>query len=207
MKIYTIGHSNYSAERLVDMLRKYNINCIVDIRGIAYSQYNVQYNKDIIKSTLMGTGLSYIYMGNMFGANRETAESYNEEGYAEFHRVVKEVSFKRGIERLKDGCRKGYNIVLLGAMQDPIRCHRAILVGRELSKEGFDVNHIMHDYSIAKEGEIEKMLLNKYFPNRNQITLDQLMGTGLNENDMTNRAYKMANREIGRRVEKLDLNK
>lgn len=204
MKIYTIGHSNYSVERLVDMLRRYNIDCIVDIRGIAYSQYNVQYNKDIMKSTLSGTGISYIYMGNIFGVNRETAESYNEEGYAEFDRIVKEDSFKKGIERLKDGCRKGYNIALLGAMQEPIRCHRSILVGRELIKKGFDVNHIMHDYSIAKEEDIEKMLLNKYFPNRNQITLDQLMGKGFNEREMIDRAYEIANREIGRRVEKLD---
>lgn len=204
MKIYTIGHSNYSVERLVYMLKKYNIDCIVDIRGIAYSQYNIQYNKDIINLTLNGMGVKYIYMGNMFGANRETSESYNEEGYADFDKIVQEESFRKGIERLKDGCKKGYNIVLLGAMQDPIRCHRSILVGRELSKYGFDVNHILHDYSIAKENDIERMLLDKYFPERNQITLDELMGKGMNEREMIDVAYKRANMEIGRRVEKLD---
>ncbi len=33
MEIYTIGHSNYDLSRLVDMLNKYNINCVVDIKG------------------------------------------------------------------------------------------------------------------------------------------------------------------------------
>ena len=32
MEIYTIGHSNYTMERLIDMLEYYNINCVVDIR-------------------------------------------------------------------------------------------------------------------------------------------------------------------------------
>ncbi len=49
MEIYTIGHSNYDLSRLVDMLNKYNINCVVDIRGIPYSKYNVQYNKEAIQ--------------------------------------------------------------------------------------------------------------------------------------------------------------
>ena len=34
MEIFTIGHSNYNVEKLIDMLRYYNINCVVDIREI-----------------------------------------------------------------------------------------------------------------------------------------------------------------------------
>lgn len=52
MEIYTIGHSNYTIERLIDMLRHYNINCVVDIRGTPYSKYNVQFDKETIRYTL-----------------------------------------------------------------------------------------------------------------------------------------------------------
>ena len=48
MDIFTIGHSNYSIDRLIDMLRYFNIDCVVDIRGIPYSKYNVQFDKDTI---------------------------------------------------------------------------------------------------------------------------------------------------------------
>ena len=34
MEIYAIGHSNYPFEKLIDMIRKYNINCVVDIRQL-----------------------------------------------------------------------------------------------------------------------------------------------------------------------------
>ena len=42
MEIFTIGHSNYKIEKLIDMLRYYNIDCVVDIRGTPYS--NIMFN-------------------------------------------------------------------------------------------------------------------------------------------------------------------
>ena len=201
MEIYTIGHSNYTMERLIDMLEYYNINCVVDIRGTPYSKYNIQFDKETIRYTLTNAGFVYIYMGKELAAKRIRKNSYNNEGYSNFEEVIKEEEFKRGVERLKNGCEKGYKIILLGAMQDPIRCHRSILVGRELVKNDFDVKHILDDYSIVTQDDIEEMLLNKYFSNRNQITIEDLTGNSLNNEEMINEGYKLANREIGYRIE------
>ena len=71
MDIYTIGHSNYPVERLIDMLKHYNIDTVVDIRGTPYSKYNVQYNKEVIEHTLKEAGFIYstfyfsIYISNV----------------------------------------------------------------------------------------------------------------------------------------------
>lgn len=203
MEIYTIGHSNYTMERLIDMLEYYNINCVVDIRGTPYSKYNIQFDKETIRYTLTNAGFVYIYMGKELAAKRIRKNSYNNEGYSNFEEVIKEEEFKRGVERLKNGCEKGYKIILLGAMQDPIRCHRSILVGRELVKNDFDVKHILDDYSIVTQDDIEEMLLNKYFSNRNQITIEDLTGNSLNNEEMINEGYKLANKEIGYRIENL----
>lgn len=203
MEIYTIGHSNYTMERLIDMLEYYNINCVVDIRGTPYSKYNIQFDKEAIRYTLTNAGFVYIYTGKELAAKRIRKNSYNNEGYSNFEEVIKEEEFKRGVERLKNGCEKGYKIILLGAMQDPIRCHRSILVGRELVKNDFDVKHILDDYSIVTQDDIEEMLLNKYFSNRNQITIEDLTGNSLNNEEMINEGYKLANREIGYRIENL----
>lgn len=203
MEIYTIGHSNYTMERLIDMLEYYNINCVVDIMGTPYSKYNIQFDKEAIRYTLTNAGFVYIYMGKELAAKRIRKNSYNNEGYSNFEEVIKEEEFKRGVERLKNGCEKGYKIILLGAMQDPIRCHRSILVGRELVKNDFDVKHILDDYSIVTQDDIEEMLLNKYFSNRNQITIEDLTGNSLNNEEMINEGYKLANREIGYRIENL----
>ena len=143
IEIYTLGHSNYPFDKFIEILKKYDINCVVDIRSTPYSKYNTQYNKEFLHETLKNLGYTYIYMADEFGAKRKTKVSYNDEGYADFDKVILEDEFKRGIERLKVGCSKNYKIVLLGAMQEPIRCHRAILLGKELIKAGFDVKQCM----------------------------------------------------------------
>lgn len=201
--IYTIGHSNYSFEQLLKRIEKYKINVIVDIRGIPYSKYNVQFNKEDLAIELRKLGYVYIYMAKEFAAKRTTRESYNKEGYADFNMVKNEPFFKNGIERLKVGLEKGYNIVLLGAMQEPIRCHRAILVGRELDKLGFNIKHILHNEELATQEDIETMLLEKYFPNRNQLTIDNLLGENKNDSMLIEEGYRLANKEIGYRMEKL----
>ncbi len=204
MEIYTIGHSNYTVEKLIDMLRYYNINCVVDIRGTPYSKYNVQFDKETIRYTLSKAGFIYIYMAKELAAKRINKQSYNDEGYSDFEKVINEKEFLEGIERLKNGCNKGYNIALLGAMQEPIRCHRSILVGKALRKAGFDVKHILDDYSIASQDDIEQMLLDKYFRNRNQMTIDDLIGNALTREEMIEEGYRLANKEIGYRIENLN---
>ncbi|AJG98343.1 DUF488 family protein [Clostridium beijerinckii] len=204
MDIYTIGHSNYSIEKLIDMLKTYDIDTVVDIRGTPYSKYNVQYNKETIAETLKKEGFIYIYMAKELAAQRQDKNSYNKEGYSDFEKVIMEEDFLRGIERLKTGCQKGYNIALLGAMQDPIRCHRSILVGRSLRENGFNVKHILDDYTFASQEKIEEKLLSKYFSNRNQITIDSLLGNEISEVEMIKEGYRLANKEIGYRVEHLE---
>ena len=204
MEIFTIGHSNYKIERFIEMLKYYNINCVVDIRGTPYSKYNIQYDKETIKETLTKAGFIYIYMAKELAAKRENKISYYDEGYSDFERVVLEEDFKRGIERLKLGCEKGYRIVLMGAMQDPNRCHRSILVGRALRDNGFDVKHILDDYSLASQEKLEEELLEKYFKDRNQITIDEVLGNKKSEKKLIEEGYRLANKEIGYRIEHLD---
>lgn len=203
MTIYTIGHSNYPEEKLIHMLRHYNIDTVVDIRGTPYSKYNIQYNKEVIEKTLKSEGFIYIYMARELAAKRTRKNSYNKEGYADFEKVINEKEFIKGIERLKKGCSKGYNIALLGAMQDPIRCHRSILCGRALTKAEFNVRHILDDYSTCSQREIEERILDKYFPERAQLTIDSLIGEEINEKEMINESYRKANKEIGYRIENI----
>ena len=204
IEIYTLGHSNYSFDKFINILKKYNINCVVDIRAIPYSKYNTQYNKEFFQANLRKLGYTYIYMADEFGAKRKSRQSYNNEGYADFEKVILENDFKKGIERLKIGCTKGYRIVLLGAMQEPIRCPRSILLGKELIKEGFDVKHIMHEGDLKTQNDLEELMLEKYFDQRNQLTIDALLGNNMTREDMISESYKLANKEIGYRIEKLN---
>ena len=201
MEIYTIGHSNYSLDKFINILKHFNIDCVVDIRGTPYSKYNVQYNKEMLRYSLINAGFTYIYMAKEFAAKRENKISYNNYGYSDFEKVINEDDFKKGIERLKKGCLNGYNIVLLGAMQDPIRCHRSILVGRELVKHGFKVKHILDDLSVKSQSYINNRLLDKYYSDGVQLSLDSNINISYEE--ILNICYRKANKEIGERVENI----
>lgn len=203
MAIYTFGHSNYSMEHLIDVIKKYDINCVVDIRAVPFSKYNVQFDKDKIAAPLKANKILYIYMGDDLGVKKEDKSTYINEGYSDFNKLINTEEFIKGIERIKNGMQMGYKIVLLGAVQDPIRCPRAILIGRYLDEIGIDVKHILHDETVCNQREIEQMMLNKYYPNRDQITIDELMiGKDL-EKIRILECYKNANREIGFRIEHL----
>lgn len=203
MEIYAIGHSNYQLEKLVDMLKKYNIDVVVDIRETPYSKYNVQYNKEVFQESLKKQEFKYIYMGNEFGARRNDKSTYTKEGYADFEKVAKEEIFLEGIERLVKGCKMGYKIALLGAMQDPIRCHRSILLGRVLEQKGFNIKYIMHEGNLSCQEDIEESLLEKYFAERNQLSVDNLLGNAVTREDMLQEGYRLANKEIGYRTENI----
>ncbi len=203
MDIYTIGHSNYSAEDFMERLKQYQINCIVDIRGTPYSKYNVQFNKETIKKTLTDYGYLYIYMGKEFAAQREDKSLYISEGYADFEKVVDDKDFLSGIERLKAGCQKGYRIALMGAKQDPINCHRCILLGRALIKAGFNVKHILDNQLFGTQEEMEAKLLEKYYPHKGQLTLDTSSGRLQTNDERLKECYRQSNKEIGNRVEKI----
>lgn len=203
MDIFTIGHSNYSIDRLLDMLKYHNINCVVDIRGTPYSKYNIQYNKETISRTLVQNGYIYIYMGKEFAVQRENKSLYTENGYADFEKVIHDRDFLNGIERLKVGCKKGYRITLLGAMQNPINCHRCILLGRALREKGFNVKHILDDYTLASQEELEEVLLEKYYDKGNQIDFDAYMKVEPSKEDLIKQCYRLSNKEIGHRVERI----
>ena len=200
-EIYTIGHSNYSFDKLIEMLKKYEVNCVIDIRAVPYSKYNDHFDKEIIKYSLNKAGLTSIYMGYEFGAKRDNRSTYNEMGYCDFNKLIFDDQFLKGIDRLKKGLQKGYKIALLGAMQEPIRCPRSILLGRYLEDIGIRVKHIVHSGEIKTQVEIEHMLLEKYFPDRNQITIEDLIGTKRTEKEMIEEGYRIANKEIGYRLE------
>ena len=46
--VYTIGHSNRNISDFIYILRKFNIELLVDIRTYPYSKFASDYNKEIL---------------------------------------------------------------------------------------------------------------------------------------------------------------
>lgn len=200
-EIYTIGHSSYTHEQYLKLLKYYNINCIVDVRSIPYSKYVPQFNKEEIKKFLKLNSIYYIFMGKELGARREDKRLYTE-GYLDFEKTSKSMNFINGIDRVKDGIEKGYKIALMCKEKDPIDCHRNILVARQFSMQGFNVLNILENGLTETQEHIEERLLNLYYPERNQMTiLDIQNKNNIDKKSLIKKAYILRNKEIGYRLD------
>lgn len=195
-EIFTIGHSNYSIEFFISLLKRYQINCIADVRSVPYSRYTPQYNSDELIGVLKNHGIVYIFWGKELGARRVERELYTPEGYLDFEKVSKSRLFQSAIERIRTGIDKGFNIALMCMEKDPIDCHRSIMVARQFHENKYKVGNILGNGSLQSQNYIEQRLLDLYFPDRMQPTLFET-SEPKNELDLIVNAYRLKNREIG----------
>ncbi len=195
-KIYTIGHSNHLSNFFLSLLRKHEITCVVDVRSVPFSKYTPQYNKDDLKRFLHENKVYYIFMGEELGARRSDKLLYSSDGNLDFDKVSKTRLFQSGIDRIKSGIEKGYNIAVMCTEKDPIECHRNILVARELYRQNIEINNILENGKIQTQEQIEERLLDLYFPNRMQQTLFDSFGINSDNKELIKKAYIYRNRDI-----------
>ena len=197
--IYTIGHSNYDSDYFMELLLKFKINTVVDVRSVPFSKYVPHFNKDNIKTLLNKHGIHHVYMGEELGIIRDNNSLLSKDGYVDFEKVSETKLFKNGIERIRHGFSKGYSIIIMCTEKDPIDCHRSILIGRELHKEKYDIAHILTDGSMETHTEFEGRLLSMYFPIKMQQDLFSIIEPSESKEEILDKAYKLRNRDIGYR--------
>lgn len=193
--LFTIGHSTQSIEEFINLLRLHSINCVVDVRSTPYSQYASQFNETEIKSALKTADIQYIYMGKEFGARRDNRALYRNDGKLDFTKVPYDVDFKKGIDRIKDGLTQGFNIAFMCTEKDPQDCHRCILVGRVFHETlGINVENIKIDGELVNQSDIEKILVERYFPDRGQVSM--FSSDNKTEQEYIDESYKRRGQEI-----------
>ncbi|OGU14398.1 MAG: hypothetical protein A2X61_12865 [Ignavibacteria bacterium GWB2_35_12] len=190
--VYTIGHSNHSIDYFIEILKTFNITCIIDVRSVPASAYNPQYNLEILQKALNKENISYLHFGEEFGARHTEKELLNPFGKVDFDKVRKTKTFLSGVERLKKGLEKGYTISLMCSEAEPFDCHRFSMISYYLARNGFNVLHILKDKTIITNDELEKKLLTKYVKQIPKTNLFEVFS----ENDQINLAYRLRNIDV-----------
>lgn len=155
--IYTIGYSSFSIERFIDVLKKYKITALVDVRSHPYSRFKPEFNLDNLKKELLKHNIAYVFLGEECGARVNDPTCYID-GKVNYDLVARTKKFKKGLTRIKKGMKK-YTIVLMCAEKDPVVCHRTILISRHLQLLGILIKHILSDGTVEDHTVTEKRLL------------------------------------------------
>lgn len=152
--IYTIGHSNASAAKIIELLKQYEIDVLVDVRSSPYSQYNPQFNRESFQGALEQSGIEYRFAGDYLGGRPKDPTCYKEkqlpQGKADYLQLVDypavmtKVWFKKGLNHLIDISHQ-QRIAIMCSEEDPATCHRHHLVGKALMAQDIKVVHIRKD--------------------------------------------------------------
>jgi uncharacterized protein (DUF488 family) len=155
--IFTVGHSTHSFEKFVALLKQHNVTAICDVRSSPYSKINPQFNRETLKNSLRGEGISYVFLGKELGA-RSTDPSCYENGKVKYERLASTDLFAAGLQRVREGS-KTHTIALMCAEKDPLACHRTILVTRHLVSREISAQHILEDGSLETHDHAIRRLI------------------------------------------------
>ncbi len=143
--LWTIGHSTRPFEELLEALRSFEINILVDVRSFPGSRRYPQFNKDQLKVSLAAVGIEYQHFPELGGRRNASPDSINMawrnkmfRGYADY---METDEFRLGIARLVDIARACPTAIMC-AEAVWWRCHRS-LISDYLKANGVEVTHIM----------------------------------------------------------------
>ena len=149
--VYTIGHSNGSADGFVGLLRQSSITLVVDVRSAPYSQYTPQFSRERLVQTLREARIGYTFAGESLGGRPTDPTCYFDGhvpiGRANYLKLVDYDTVRtrdwycKGIMRLRDLTAQ-HTTALMCSEEDPAQCHRHHLIAQTLLNDGITVWHI-----------------------------------------------------------------
>jgi uncharacterized protein (DUF488 family) len=128
--IYSLGSSTRELPEFLDLLRAYDIQCLVDVRRFPTSRFE-WFKKEHLAKVCEETGLDYFYLGRELGG-------YRKGGYEEY---TQSLEFREALEKLQK-IATDKRTAFMCSERFPWKCHRRF-IGFQLEREGWEVVHII----------------------------------------------------------------
>jgi uncharacterized protein (DUF488 family) len=128
--VWTIGHSNRSIEKFLELLNEHSIEVLADIRSFPTSKIE-HFKRENLKHWLPENGIKYVWLGKELGG-------YRKGGYK---RHMRTKLFREGVQKLLE-IAKQRKICIMCMEKNPKYCHRRFL-SAYLERKGVEVIHII----------------------------------------------------------------
>jgi uncharacterized protein (DUF488 family) len=143
--IFTIGHSTRTVEELILLLREHGVMKLIDVRTLACSARNPQFNAEALEPNLNAAGISYLHMKGLGGLRHARKDSINTawrnasfRGYADYMQTEE---FELNLAELITEASPS-RVAIMCAEAVPWRCHRA-MIADALTVRGFRLEHVI----------------------------------------------------------------
>jgi len=156
--VFTIGHSNLELEEFLSMLAGHGIQAVCDVRSRPASFRFPQFNQDSLEVNLRDASFKYEFLGESLGGRPTDPRVYQADGVVDYALRRKARDFVAGVERVIELSRQ-QKVALMCAEEDPLHCHRFLMIGPALLERGVTPVHIRRGGVLESQREAEDRLL------------------------------------------------
>jgi uncharacterized protein (DUF488 family) len=144
--------------RLVELLRAASVTAIADVRSQPFSQRYPHFNRPELQRGLADHDIAYAFLGGELGGRPRDSKLYDGEGRVNYERVRQTSAFRKGLDRLGQAL-DSFTVSLLCSEEDPLVCHRGLMIAPALVEQKISPSHLRADGSVETTEELEKRLL------------------------------------------------
>jgi uncharacterized protein (DUF488 family) len=157
-RLFSIGHSNLEFPRFVQLLQQSGVCAIADVRSQPSSKWVPWCNRPNLEQQLGDYEIRYHFMGDLLGGRPRQANVYDSDGRVDYERVKTTPGFQRGLDRLSAAL-DDFRVAMLCSEEDPIDCHRGLLIASAIKERGIITTHIRSDGSLESQIEFEARVI------------------------------------------------
>lgn len=157
-RLFTIGHSNLEMSDLLSSLIRHEIHMVCDVRSRPGSFRFPQFNREPLMAQLASAKIIYQFFGDQFGGRPLDSRYYRPDGLVDYVGRRKAPDFQEALDRLL-GFVKNQNVVLMCAEEDPLHCHRFLLICPAVVQRGIVPLHLRRGAALETQRDAEDRLL------------------------------------------------
>jgi hypothetical protein len=157
-RLLSVGHSHHPLGRLIELLRGAGVTAVADVRSHPFSQRQPQHNRPELEQALAEHDITYLYLGDLLGGRPGRPSLYDEDGRVDYERVRTTPAFRQGLARLGAALEE-HRVAMLCAEEDPLDCHRGLMITPALAEQGIAVDHLRGNGWVESGGQFERRLL------------------------------------------------
>ena len=158
VQLFSIGHSGHDLGHFLGLLRQAGVTLVADVRSHPYSGRLAWFNRPDLRGALSGRGIAYTFLGDALGGRPAEPDLYDDAGRVNYERVRATEDFRRGLDQLCAAVDTA-RVALLCAEEDPLDCHRGLMIAPALAERGIRVGHLRGDGRLELPEEFEQRLL------------------------------------------------
>ena len=152
LPLFTVGHSNLDFLQFVKLLKDQSVDLLIDVRSQPRSGRFPQFSQPGFDKMIEDAGIRYLFLGEELGGRPDDADAYRQDGVVDYRARRKSYAFRAGVERVLNELQHA-SCALLCAEEDPLECHRFLMICPELVPMGIRPLHIRKGSKTESQSE------------------------------------------------------